>query len=258
MEALRELQAEKLDAIRELQAEQIDVLRERQQANLDAMREASQAQQDAIRQAAQSQIEALQKQTQQAIADLSDPTKNRAMADAKAAAERDMKELARLAELTRSEAETQARLAREEAAKQAADAWKLANDQLTALGAANDLGAATLAALNEILKKNSISPITVPAYAKGGMAQPGLALVGEQGPEIVNFSRPGMVYTAAQSQSLLGDEETKALLREIRTEAKASVTVQSQALPKLIAEVADMKDRLHQMERTNKLAATSK
>ena len=152
-------------------------------------------------------------------------------------------------------------MAREAAAQQAADAWKLANDQLTALDYNAALSKSTLDALNEILKKNAITPVTappIPARAQGGYTPAGLALVGEQGPEIVNFSRPGMVYTAAQSQSLLGDEETKTLLREIRTEAKASVTVQSQALPRLIAEVADMKDRLHQMERTNKLAASSK
>ena len=114
-----------------------------------------------------------------------------------------------------------------------------------------------MAALNAILANSglkTIPPTEIPTFAKGGMAGPGLALVGEKGPEIVNFSRPGMVYTAAQSQSLLGDEETKALLREIRTEAKASVTVQSQALPRLIAEVADMKDRLNKMERTQRFS----
>ena len=258
MDALRELQAEKLDAIREIQAEQLDVIREQQQASLDAMREASQAQQDAIRQAAQSQIEALQKQTQQAIADLSDPTKNRAMADAKAAAERDMKELARLAELTRSEAETQARLAREAAAQQAADAWKLANDQLTALDYNAALSLSTLNALNEILKKNAITPVTpppIPKRAQGGYTPAGLALVGEQGPEIVRFERPAQVMTAAETRDALhggNNEMIVQAIAELKAEMRAVVVTQSNANPQIIEKLSGMEQRLSKMERTQR------
>jgi phage-related minor tail protein len=40
--------------------------------------------------------------------------------------------------------------------------------------------------------------------ARGGYTPPGLTLVGEDGPEIVNFRQPSMVYTAAQSANLMG------------------------------------------------------
>ena len=43
----------------------------------------------------------------------------------------------------------------------------------------------------------------IDAKAKGGRAK-GLTLVGEEGPELVNFDRPGMVYTAGQTESILG------------------------------------------------------
>lgn len=46
---------------------------------------------------------------------------------------------------------------------------------------------------------------TIPAYAKGGLHKGGWALVGEQGPELVNFSNPGRVYTAAQTAEALAD-----------------------------------------------------
>lgn len=39
--------------------------------------------------------------------------------------------------------------------------------------------------------------------AKGGYTPPGWTLVGEEGPELVNFTRPNRVYTAAETQSML-------------------------------------------------------
>ena len=40
-------------------------------------------------------------------------------------------------------------------------------------------------------------------YADGGDYPGGLALVGEEGPELINFKAPGYVYTANQTQQLL-------------------------------------------------------
>lgn len=47
----------------------------------------------------------------------------------------------------------------------------------------------------------------LPAFAKGGVAKPGWALVGEEGPELVNFSSPGRVYTAGETQDMLSGQE---------------------------------------------------
>ena len=43
----------------------------------------------------------------------------------------------------------------------------------------------------------------VKAFAGGGLAMPGWALVGEKGPELVNFSQPRRVYTAADTAAIL-------------------------------------------------------
>lgn len=44
---------------------------------------------------------------------------------------------------------------------------------------------------------------SVTAHANGGIAS-GWSLVGEQGPEIVNFTNPARVYTASQSRQMIG------------------------------------------------------
>lgn len=45
------------------------------------------------------------------------------------------------------------------------------------------------------------------AFAKGGFASKGWALVGEEGPELVNFTNPGRVYTAAETGKMLSGKE---------------------------------------------------
>ena len=68
----------------------------------------------------------------------------------------------------------------------------------------------------------------VKAFARGGLAMPGWAVVGDEGPELVNFSQPGRVYTAADTAALFrsatpraadtdsgSDAEVKALRREV-------------------------------------------
>lgn len=61
-------------------------------------------------------------------------------------------------------------------------------------------------------------------FKNGGSYLGGLAMVGENGPELINFREPGMVYTAAQTRNLLDtngmSEEEVALLRELVTEIK--------------------------------------
>jgi len=43
----------------------------------------------------------------------------------------------------------------------------------------------------------------MPEFAAGGMASPGLALVGERGPELVNFDRSARVYNNADTEKIL-------------------------------------------------------
>lgn len=43
----------------------------------------------------------------------------------------------------------------------------------------------------------------IPTFQSGGLARPGLALVGESGPELVDFRRPARVYDAGRTAGLL-------------------------------------------------------
>jgi hypothetical protein len=252
MELLRDQQSERMEQLRDIQSEQMDVLREQQQERLDALREASQKVQDDIRKAAQAQIEAAQKQTQQAIADLSDPNKNAAMRAAREAAERDLQELQRLAELTRIEAAKQADEAKEEARRQAQAAWDLANAQLAAINNGVGFSADQAATLRGIARNMGI-----PGFANGGMAGPGLAMVGERGPELVRFNRPGQVYTANETKGILNGNEEKivAAIAELKAEMRALVVTQSNANPQLIDKLSGMEQRLSKMERNARIQA---
>jgi TP901 family phage tail tape measure protein len=47
-------------------------------------------------------------------------------------------------------------------------------------------------------------------FAKGGAYPGGMALVGEQGPELINFNSPGWISTAAQTQQIIADLQANA------------------------------------------------
>lgn len=67
-------------------------------------------------------------------------------------------------------------------------------------------------------------------FAEGGYYPGGLAMVGENGPELINFSDPGMVYNATQTSRILtGGEDVVVEIRNLREENK----VQSRALVNL-------------------------
>lgn len=64
-------------------------------------------------------------------------------------------------------------------------------------------------AMMEVFRKQAslqgISLDPVPAFASGGFYQGGLALVGEDGPELINFNQPGQVYNANQTANMIGN-----------------------------------------------------
>ena len=95
--------------------------------------------------------------------------------------------------------------------------------QLVSIESAIDASASRIASA---VSNMSVSVnMGMPAFADGGRYGGGLALVGERGPEIINFDKPGMVYTAAQSRNLManagaGSDETASLLRQLIGEIK--------------------------------------
>ena len=54
-----------------------------------------------------------------------------------------------------------------------------------------------------ILTAKSGGTLNTRVFARGGYAAPGWAIVGEEGPELVNFTRPGRVYTASETAAML-------------------------------------------------------
>ena len=57
----------------------------------------------------------------------------------------------------------------------------------------------------------------VPKYASGGLAS-GISMVGEQGPELVDFANPGRVYSNNDSKNLFNNDALVAEVRSLREE----------------------------------------
>lgn len=62
--------------------------------------------------------------------------------------------------------------------------------------------------------------VTIPQFASGGVAS-GLALVGENGPELVQLGSPSQVYSNARTSALLGGGEAASELAALRAELAA-------------------------------------
>ena len=126
------------------------------------------------------------------------------------------------------------------------------SQQLLELGAKQATSLVELRRL-EMLTANSLEQtgntltgkygLTVPAFAQGGDYNGGLALVGENGPELINFNSSGRVYTADQTSGMLDSsnvvtaiDRLNANIDGLRIEVRADVTQNSK--------VAKLLDRL--------------
>ena len=105
-------------------------------------------------------------------------------------------------------------------------AW---NQAATAIDRANQIASSSVAFVSQI-KSSDFAPDTayVEQYANGGAYGGGMALVGENGPELINFANSGTVYNSSQTASMIGGElagEMRALREEVsqlRYEARAT------------------------------------
>lgn len=103
---------------------------------------------------------------------------------------------------------------------------KITSDELAAL--ANSAGASiTGAQVRQWAADNNL-----PTFERGGYYGGGLALVGEDGPELINFKQPGMVYTADQTSTMMGGgvalvDEVRALRGDNQAQARAMVQIQA-------------------------------
>jgi hypothetical protein len=75
---------------------------------------------------------------------------------------------------------------------------------------------ATATYLARSIASGNVPPI-VPGFAKGGIAQ-GLSIVGEKGPELIDFNTPTRVYSNTASNQLLNNKELIDEIRRLRNE----------------------------------------
>jgi phage-related minor tail protein len=85
--------------------------------------------------------------------------------------------------------------------------------------------------------------VNITGNADGGYWNGGLSLVGEEGPELVNFARPSMIYTAGETAEILnGGAKTAETTSEIR-QLRADNQAQSRALVSLQARMTRLLER---------------
>ena len=77
--------------------------------------------------------------------------------------------------------------------------------------------ATAVAQANATTAGSTAATMPIPGHANGGIAT-GWSLVGEQGPELVNFSNPGRVYTNQASNDLFNNKELIAEIKALREE----------------------------------------
>lgn len=80
----------------------------------------------------------------------------------------------------------------------------------------------------------------IPGYAKGGLAK-GWSIVGEEGPELVNFTRPGRVYDAQKTRTMLGqdDEPRGGLWDDVKGATGAAVGAVKGAVTGAVGQATD-------------------
>ena len=126
----------------------------------------------------------------------------------------------------------------------------------------NDASAGTASALYNVLTKNGVSSLQIaeilgipqsqvlawsnsygfPAFANGGLAS-GLAMVGEKGPELVDFRTPGRVYSNKASNDLLSNKELIQEIKSLRNEVSQLRADQKEQTGHLIASNYDANNK---------------
>jgi uncharacterized protein (TIGR02594 family) len=143
----------------------------------------------------------------------------------------------RLAEMVRD-----LRYAREHGQGKKADEIKAAIDAYIAAINADPDG------YNAVWTKNGFD---VQLLAKGGMAAPGWAIVGERGPEIINFNRPARVYTANETKAAMS--AAPELLDRIENATAAGIKVDQAGYQALLAELRAIRAEMAEQTRNTKL-----
>jgi hypothetical protein len=112
----------------------------------------------------------------------------------------------------------------------------------SAASALNKIASTAFPALDTTNFGSIYNSYEVPAFASGGNYAGGLALVGEQGPELINFDSPGRVYTAQETSGMLSgvnSPEVVGLLKQVISDGR----VNAQALANVMLRVARLLEK---------------
>ena len=107
-------------------------------------------------------------------------------------------------------------------------------------------GDSILARFNAIIEGLGGTPQPF-ATGTGSSAFSGLALVGENGPELVNFGNPAQIFSNEQSSALLNDGSGAAINEAFAMYARQSseeTTYLGNLLTSMLAEIRDMNDNI--------------
>ncbi|WP_312378827.1 DUF4214 domain-containing protein [Pseudomonas oryzihabitans] len=74
------------------------------------------------------------------------------------------------------------------------------------------VAAGNISDINAAIKAAAMANGQIPAFASGGNYAGGLALVGERGPEVIDFSRPGYVYNARDTAGMLSGADLSGVM----------------------------------------------
>ena len=87
-------------------------------------------------------------------------------------------------------------------------------------------------------------------FASGGSYLGGLALVGEQGPELINFRQPGQVYTAQQTRQIISGGDNSDVVDELQQLRAENMRLQQA----MLAQLQQLERRMSQIEHNGALA----
>jgi tape measure domain-containing protein len=236
--ALSRAQSDEMDRLRESFQSRIDSVNDTLDNKLTRISKQFDNQRQDINDLYDKKVSKAQAKAQKAIEDLSDPEKNLAL---KTLRDRTIAKLERLNELLAYE--------RTRAVNQMATLI----DEVKGL---NILNRAQLRQLNKMAANMGVD--VVPAAASGGYLGAGLALVGEKGPELVNFAKPAQVIDANNSKRIMTSEDDEKITKaigELKTELQAIVNSNAMAYPRMVQSLERMDDRLSTIERNARLSA---
>ena len=108
--------------------------------------------------------------------------------------------------------------------------------------------------LNSVDSGIALADRKIGAFANGGVAS-GWSLLGEEGPELVNFTRPGRVYTASQTREVFGvDKSSNSRDEEIIVELKAIVGTLVNGIGSMDARLANLEKSSSEQAREARMA----